>query len=68
MPDSEAKKRWAKENMLLIGLKLHRKNDSEIIEYLAGQGENKQKIIKEAIKEYMVNHPEESEIPWEEQI
>lgn len=59
MPDSEAKKRWAKENMLLIGLKLHRKNDLEIIEYLAGQGENKQKIIKEAIKEYMSNHPDE---------
>lgn len=59
MPDSEAKKRWAKENMLLIGLKLHRKNDSEIIEYLTEQGDNKQKIIKEAIKEYMENHKDE---------
>ena len=57
MPDSEAKKRWAKENMLLIGLKLHRKNDSEIIEYLEGQGENKQKIIKTALREYIKNNP-----------
>lgn len=66
MPDSEAKKRWAKENMLLIGLKLHRKNDSEIIEYLTEQGDNKQKIIKEAIKEYMENHREDDCILWED--
>ena len=53
MSDSEAKKRWAKENMLLIGLKLHRKKDADIIKFLESNGENKQKIMKEAIREYM---------------
>lgn len=53
MPDSEAKKRWNKENMLLIGLKLHRAKDADIIEYLEEKGANKQKIIKEAIRERM---------------
>lgn len=53
MPDSEAKKRWAKENMLLIGLKLHRKNDADIIEYLTDHNHEKQMVIKEAIREYI---------------
>ena len=48
MPDSEAKKRWGKENMLLIGLKLHRTKDADIIEYL--DGKPRQTIIKDAIR------------------
>ena len=53
MPDSEAKTRWQKENMLLIGLKLHRVKDADIIEYLNAQGKDKQKAIKKAIRAYM---------------
>lgn len=53
MPDSEAKKRWSKENMLLIGLKLHRAKDADIIEYLEEKGADKQKVIKEAIRYHM---------------
>lgn len=58
MPDSEAKKRWGKENMLLIGLKLHRAKDADIIDYLTAQGDNKQKAIKAAIREYIAAHPQ----------
>ena len=56
MPDSEAKKRWAKDNMLLIGLKLHRQKDEDIIDYLEAQGKDKQKSIKAALREYIENH------------
>lgn len=59
MPDSEAKKKWAKDNMLLIGLKLHRKKDADIIDYLTAKGSEKQTAIKEAIREYIANHKEE---------
>ena len=59
MPDSEAKKKWAKENMLLIGLKLHRKYDADIVDFLTEKGSEKQTIIKAALREYMKNHSEE---------
>lgn len=58
MPDSEAKKKWARENMLLIGLKLHRANDADIIEYLQTAWSEKQTVIKTALREYIANHPE----------
>lgn len=54
MPDSEAKTRWQKENMILIGLKLHKTKDADIIEYLDTQGKEKQKAIKKAIRAYML--------------
>lgn len=50
MPDSEAKKKWSRENMLLIGLKLHRQKDADIIDYLTKQGPEKQRAIKRAIR------------------
>ena len=59
MQDSEAKKKWAKENMLLIGLKLHRKNDADIIAFLQEMGENKQKVIKQAVREHMARRGSE---------
>ena len=58
MPDSEAKKRWMKENFWLIALKVHRKHDADIVRFLEIQGENKQTAIKVAIREYMKNHKE----------
>jgi uncharacterized protein (DUF4415 family) len=53
MPDSEAKKRWMKENFWLIALKVHRKHDADIVEFLESKGDDKQKVIKEAIREFM---------------
>ena len=57
--ESEAKKKWNRDNMLLIGLKLHRRNDDDIIEFLTQKDKEKQKYIKIAIREYMANHPDE---------
>ena len=59
MYDSEAKRRWQKENMMMICLKLHRKNDSDLIEFLEENPQDKQKTIKLALREYMKNHPNE---------
>lgn len=61
MPDSEAKKKWMKDNFWLIGIKIHRKHDADIIAYLEYKGDDKQKVIKEALREYMANHKEETE-------
>ena len=59
MPDSEAKKRWMKENFWLIGFKVHRKHDADIVSFLETLGDEKQKVIKKALREYMKNHPDE---------
>ena len=59
MPDSEAKKKWMKENFWLIAIKLHRKYDADIVAYLESKGADKQKTMKAAIREYMENHKEE---------
>ena len=62
MPDSEAKKRWDKENMVFVAFKLFRangkrENDQKIIDFL--EGKVKSEIIKDALREYMANHPDE---------
>lgn len=59
MPDSEAKKKWMKENLWLVALKIHRKHDADIVDFLESQNAEKQKIIKKALREYMKNHPNE---------
>ncbi len=56
LKDSDAKKRWDKENMLMLCFKLHRKNDPDIIEFLESKGNDKQKTIKIALREYIENH------------
>ena len=56
MPDSEAKIKWAKENMAMLCLRLHRKYDADVIAFLESKGTEKQKIIKAAVREYMENH------------
>ena len=53
MPDSEAKKKWMKENFWLIAIKLHRKYDADIVAYLESKGADKQKTMKAALREYM---------------
>ena len=37
MPDSEAKKKWIKENTVFIGLKLNKRTDADILGYLEGK-------------------------------
>ena len=60
MADSEAKKKWDKKNMTVITFKLFRssdkkQNDQDIIDYL--EGKVKSEVIKNALREYMKNHP-----------
>lgn len=51
--DSEAKRRWIKENTVFIGLKLNKRTDSDILTYL--QGKQNQTEIKRILKEYIAN-------------
>lgn len=56
--DTEAKKRWDKENTFFIGIKFQKKTDQDVIDFL--EGKNKRNIILAAIREYMENHKEET--------
>lgn len=57
MPDAPSKKRWDAENVRIFTVKLFRKTDEDVIEYL--EPLNKRNIILTALREYMANHKEE---------
>ena len=57
MYESEAKRKWQKENTVFIGVKLQKSTDADILRFL--DGKSKQTMIKLAIREYMENHKEE---------
>lgn len=57
MPESEAKRKWQKENTVFIGVKLQKSTDKDILDFL--QGKQNQTTIKLALREYMENHKEE---------
>ena len=57
--DTEAKKKWDKENTFFIGIKFQKKTDQDVIDFLAGK--NKRDTICAALREYMENHKEETE-------
>ena len=54
MPDSASKKKWDKENVVLVTAKLFRSTDSEVIEFLDGKPAST--VIKVALREYVKNH------------
>ena len=54
--ESEAKRKWQKENTVFFGIKLQKTTDADIIEFL--QNKSKQTVIKAALREYMTTHPE----------
>ena len=61
--DTEAKKKWDKDNMVFVGFKLFRevngkRNDQEIIDFL--EGKVRGEVIKAALREYINNHMEEN--------
>lgn len=59
--DSEAKKRWDKENTTMVSIKFQKKTDRDIIDFLeSDKTKTKQTIIKDALREYIANHKEES--------
>ena len=59
MPTPPSKIRWDKEHTVLVGIKFQRKTDQDCIDFL--EGKNKRDTICAALREYMANHPEESE-------
>ena len=54
MPDAPSKKRWDAENVRIISIKLFRKKDQDVIDFL--EGRNKHDVFCEAIREYIKNH------------
>ena len=58
MYESEAKRKWQKENTVFIGVKLQKSTDADILEFL--QDKPNQTTIKLALREYMENHKEET--------
>lgn len=58
MPDSEAKKAWMKENSKMYGIKVMKRTEPDIFEFLTKQ-EQPATAIKKAIREYIANHKEE---------
>lgn len=59
MYESEAKRKWQKENTVFIGVKLQKSTDADILAFL--QDKPNQTTIKLALREYMENHKEELE-------
>lgn len=56
MPESEAKKRWMQSNTTMVTVKMVNKSDADLLEFL--EGKQKATVIKAALREYMINHPE----------
>lgn len=51
MPDSPAKKKWLKENAVLVSFRLFKKTDMDIIEYM--DGKPTAETIREALRSQM---------------
>ena len=63
MPDSEAKKKWIKDNTIVFSIKLMKRTEADIIEFLEKyqeQGISKATVFKAAIREYIKNHKGEN--------
>ena len=57
MPDSNAKKKWDAINARIFSVKLFRKTDNDVIEYL--ECHNRRDTICAAIREYIEKHKED---------
>ena len=58
MADPPSKQRWDAANTRIFTIKLFRKTENDVIEFL--EGKNKRDILCAAIREYMANHKEET--------
>lgn len=62
MSESEAQKRWMKENSMIFSVRIMRRTEADIVDFLekkADQGISKGTVIKLALREYIKNHKEE---------
>ena len=63
MPDSDAKKKWIKDNTIIFSIKLMKRTEPDIIEFLEKyqeQGISKATVFKAALREFIENHKEEN--------
>ena len=63
--ESEAKRKWQKENTVFIGVKLQKSTDADILQVL--EGKQRQTVIKSALREYIRNHQHTEAQPAEEE-
>ncbi len=56
MPDSEAKRKWDKENTRNIVIKLNKNTDPDILSYLDELTVSYSSIVKQALREYIAHH------------
>ena len=59
MPQSKAKSEWIKQNAIIMSVKLMRRTEADLIEYLDSmleRGVPKGTVIKSALREYMERH------------
>ena len=57
--ESEAHKRWMRENSKIYGVRIMKNSEPDLWEFL--QGKESSAIIKLALREYIENHKEELE-------
>ena len=57
--ETEAHKRWMKENSKIYGVRIMKNSEPDLWEFL--QGKESSAIIKLALREYIENHKEELE-------
>ena len=57
MADSNAHREWMKENTVVFSIRLQKKTDADILNFL--QGQQRQTVIKAALREYMERHGNE---------
>lgn len=55
--ESEAHKRWMRENSKIYGVRIMKNSEPDLWEFL--QGKESSAIIKLALREYIENHKEE---------
>lgn len=56
MPDSEAKRRWMREHSVTVTVKLMRKADGAVIDFIdreVAKGRNRSEVIKSALRAYV---------------
>lgn len=57
--ETEAHKRWMRENSKIYGVRIMKNSEPDLWEFL--QGKESSAIIKLALREYIENHKEETE-------
>ena len=54
MPESEAKKKWMRENTVVCSVKFNKNTEQDLLAYL--EGKPTATVFKQALREYMENH------------